>query len=77
LAELHQFALELAKKPTALARLDRLSDGERQIVRDVATRLVSRVLYPVSRSLGEGRLAETGKHFLVQDQQATLPALWQ
>ena len=35
----------------ALAQLESLSDGQREIVRQMADRLVRRVLYPVSRNL--------------------------
>ena len=53
LAELHRLGLELAEQESAwaLAQLETLSDGEREIVREMADRLVRRVLYPVSRSL--------------------------
>jgi glutamyl-tRNA reductase len=53
LAELHRLGAELAREESerALSRLERLSDVERQVVRDMAERLVRRVLYPVSRSL--------------------------
>jgi glutamyl-tRNA reductase len=55
LAELHQLGLKLAceEADRALASLDGLSDAEREIVREMAERLVRRVLYPVSRSLRE------------------------
>jgi glutamyl-tRNA reductase len=53
LAELHRLGLQMAEQETAwaLAQLDTLSDDEREIVREMADRLVRRVLYPVSRSL--------------------------
>ncbi|HEX6105112.1 MAG TPA: glutamyl-tRNA reductase [Gemmatimonadales bacterium] len=53
LAELHRVGAEIAERETAwaLARLDGLSEEERQVVRDLADRLVRRVLYPVSRSI--------------------------
>src|SRR5262245_27437255 len=53
LAELHQLGLKLACEEAvrALASLDSLSDAEREIVREMAERLVRRVLYPLSRSL--------------------------
>jgi glutamyl-tRNA reductase len=53
LAELHRLGLEMAEQESAwaLAQLETLSDGEREIVREMADRLVRRVLYPVSRSL--------------------------
>ena len=62
LAELHRLGAELAREESerALASLDRLSDVERQVVRDMAERLVRRVLYPVSRTIREERLAEEG-----------------
>ena len=53
LAELHRLGSELAREEAdrALASLDRLSDVERQVIREMAERLVRRVLYPVSRNL--------------------------
>jgi glutamyl-tRNA reductase len=55
LAELHRLGAEVAAQETAwaLAQLDDLSDQERGVVREMADRLVRRVLYPVSRSLRE------------------------
>jgi glutamyl-tRNA reductase len=53
LAELHRLGVELAEQESAwaLAQLDSLSDRQREIVRQMADRLVRRVLYPVSRTL--------------------------
>ena len=53
LAELHRLGQELAEQEStwALAQLEALSDAEREVVREMADRLVRRVLYPVSRSL--------------------------
>ena len=53
LAELHRVGQELAEQESAwaLAQLEALSDAEREVVREMADRLVRRVLYPVSRSL--------------------------
>lgn len=53
LAELHRVGARVAEQEAewALAQLEELSDRERQIVREMADRLVRRVLYPVSRSL--------------------------
>jgi glutamyl-tRNA reductase len=53
LAELHRLGVEMAEQESAwaLARLESLSDGDREIVRQMADRLVRRVLYPVSRNL--------------------------
>jgi glutamyl-tRNA reductase len=53
LAELHRLAVEMAEQESswALAQLDSLSDSQREIVRQMADRLVRRVLYPVSRKL--------------------------
>jgi glutamyl-tRNA reductase len=53
LAELHRLGVELAEQESAwaLAQLDSLSDRQREIVRQMADRLVRRVLYPVSRNL--------------------------
>ena len=55
LAELHRLGVEMAEQESAwaLARLESLSDGDREIVRQMADRLVRRVLYPVSRNLRE------------------------
>ena len=51
LVQLHQLGEQLAREEAdrALTGLHHLSDMERQIVRDMAQRLVRRVLYPVSR----------------------------
>ena len=51
LAQLHRLGVQLARAEAdrSLARLDHLSDRERQIVRDMGERLVRRMLYPVSR----------------------------
>jgi glutamyl-tRNA reductase len=53
LAELHKLGAQMAEQESAwaLARLDDLSEGERRIVREMADRLVRRVLFPVSRSI--------------------------
>jgi glutamyl-tRNA reductase len=53
LAELHRLGVELAEQESAwaLAQLESLSDRQREIVRQMADRLVRRVLYPVSRKL--------------------------
>ncbi|MDQ3208104.1 MAG: glutamyl-tRNA reductase [Gemmatimonadota bacterium] len=53
LAELHRLGVELAEQESAraLARLESLSESDREIVREMADRLVRRVLYPVSRDL--------------------------
>jgi len=61
LAHLHQLGERLAREEAdhALARLGRLSDGERQAVRSMAERLVRRMLYPVSRKLREILPAQT------------------
>ena len=55
LAHLHQLGGRLAREEAdrALAGLEGLSDVERQVIRDMAERLVRRVLYPVSRRLRE------------------------
>jgi glutamyl-tRNA reductase len=57
LAELHRLGVELAEQESAwaLAQLDTLSDEQREIVRQMADRLVRRVLYPVSRDLRRER----------------------
>ena len=59
LAELHRLGQRLAREEAdrTLADLDRLSDEESQVVRDMAERLVRRVLYPVSRKLREDQWA--------------------
>jgi glutamyl-tRNA reductase len=71
LAELHRRSQEVAEQESAwaLAQLESLSETERDIVRQMADRLVRRVLYPVSRNLREeagaipiplgGKLSET------------------
>lgn len=53
LAELHRLGIEMAEQESAkaLAQLETLSDSEREIVKQMADRLVRRVLYPVSRNL--------------------------
>jgi glutamyl-tRNA reductase len=53
LAELHRHGVEMAEEESAwaLARLDSLSETDRDVVRQMADRLVRRVLYPVSRNL--------------------------
>lgn len=53
LAELHRRGVEMAEQESAwaLARLGSLSETDREIVRQMADRLVRRVLYPVSRNL--------------------------
>ncbi len=53
LADLHRMAQQLAKEEAgaALAQLSELGEREQQVVRDMADRLVRRVLYPVSRTV--------------------------
>jgi glutamyl-tRNA reductase len=53
LAELHRRGVEMAEEESdwALAQLESLSESQREVVRQMADRLVRRVLYPVSRSL--------------------------
>jgi glutamyl-tRNA reductase len=53
LAELHRLGIELAEQESAwaLEQLETLSESQREIVRQMADRLVRRVLYPVSRTL--------------------------
>jgi glutamyl-tRNA reductase len=53
LAELHRLGVEIAEQESAkaLAQLRTLSEDERRVVREMADRLVRRVLYPVSRNL--------------------------
>lgn len=55
LAELHRLGSQVAEQEAAwaLAQLEALSEAERQVVKEMADRLVRRVLYPVSRSLRE------------------------
>jgi glutamyl-tRNA reductase len=55
LAELHRMATRLAEEETeaALAQLGPLGERERQVVKEMAERLVRRVLYPVSRRVRE------------------------
>jgi glutamyl-tRNA reductase len=53
LAELHRLGVEMAEQESAWARarLESLSEGQREVVRQMADRLVRRVLYPVSRTM--------------------------
>jgi glutamyl-tRNA reductase len=53
LAELHRLGVDMAEQESAwaLARLESLSETDREVVRQMADRLVRRVLYPVSRNL--------------------------
>ena len=55
LAELHRLGSQVAEQEAAwaLAQLETLSEAERGVVKEMAERLVRRVLYPVSRSLRE------------------------
>jgi glutamyl-tRNA reductase len=55
LAELHALSEKMAQQESAwaLAQLETLSDSQREVVRQMADRLVRRVLYPVSRSIRE------------------------
>ena len=55
LAALHRLGSQVAEQEAAwaLAQLEALSDAERRVVKEMADRLVRRVLYPVSRSLRE------------------------
>ncbi|HZA97197.1 MAG TPA: glutamyl-tRNA reductase [Gemmatimonadales bacterium] len=55
LAELHALSQKMAEQESAwaLAQLQTLSDSQREVVRQMADRLVRRVLYPVSRSIRE------------------------
>ena len=55
LAELHRMASRLAEEEAdvALDRLGDLDEREQQVVREMAVRLVRRVLYPVSRTVRE------------------------
>lgn len=56
LAELHRMAARLAEEEAAvaLAQLGPLGERERRVVKQMAERLVRRVLYPVSRTVREG-----------------------
>jgi len=55
LAELHRHGAQVAEQEAAwaLAQLDDLTEQQRLVVREMADRLVRRVLYPVSRSMRE------------------------
>jgi glutamyl-tRNA reductase len=57
LAELHRHGARVAEQEAAwaLGQLDGLSEREQMVVREMADRLVRRVLYPVSRSMREER----------------------
>ena len=54
LADLHRMAARLAEEEAdvALAQLGDLDEREQRVVREMAERLVRRVLYPVSRTVG-------------------------
>jgi glutamyl-tRNA reductase len=58
LAELHRLGVQVAEQEAAwaLAQLSDLSERDQRVVREMAERLVRRVLYPVSRSLREERV---------------------
>ena len=62
LAELHRIAARLAKEEAeaALAELGELDERERRVVKEMAERLVRRVLYPISRAVREGGSAAPG-----------------
>ncbi len=53
LAELHRLGAKVAEQEAAwaLAQLEELSERQRLVVKEMADRLVRRVLYPVSRSI--------------------------
>ena len=55
LAELHRHGARVAEQEAAwaLAQLEELTEQQRLVVREMADRLVRRVLYPVSRSIRE------------------------
>lgn len=55
LAELHEFGerLAAAEAERALSHLDSLSEPERGVVRDMAARIVRRLLYPASKKIRE------------------------
>ena len=55
LAELHRLGAQVARQEAAwaLSQLDDLSDRQRGVVREMAERLVRRVLYPLSRAIRE------------------------
>jgi glutamyl-tRNA reductase len=55
LAELHRHGAQVAEQEAAwaLAQLEDLSEQQRLVVKEMADRLVRRVLYPVSRSMRE------------------------
>ena len=55
LAELHRLGVEVAEQETAWVfdRLQDLTEGEREVVRAMADRLIRRVLYPMSRVIRE------------------------
>jgi len=75
LADLHRVSYEMAEQESAraLAQLD-LSDGQREIVRQMAERLVRRVLFPVSRSLrGSSEGPESPVADLEEDHGSLIP----
>jgi glutamyl-tRNA reductase len=55
LAQLHRHGARVAEQEAAwaLAQLEELTEQQRLVVREMADRLVRRVLYPVSRSIRE------------------------
>ena len=58
LAELHRHGARVAEQEAAwaLEQLRGLSEQDERVVREMAERLVRRVLYPVSRSMREERV---------------------
>jgi len=61
LADLHRLGAQVAEQEAAwaLAQLATLSEADRLVVKEMADRLVRRVLYPVSRSLREEKFRGT------------------
>jgi glutamyl-tRNA reductase len=55
LAELHRLGAELAQEEAdrALAELESLSERDRDVVRQLASRLTRRLLYPASKAIRE------------------------
>jgi glutamyl-tRNA reductase len=75
LAELHRLAARLAEEEAdvALAQLGELGEREQQVVREMAERLVRRVLYPVSRTVRE--VGGTGLRDIAPAERSAAPAV--
>jgi glutamyl-tRNA reductase len=72
LADLHRLGIEMAQQESAraLAQLETLSESQREIVRQMAQRLVRRVLYPISRNLRQNEPGAEGRESAFPDGEA-------